>query len=425
MTVSEASFGAGAARKHFRAGLLSRGAELPARAVIDALRAHSLRLGRSLVTRLAARHPVWVSDLIEPVRGAEVPSDPEGFVELVYAELLGRPPDDGGRRYFLEAMRAGMHPSNVVMAVATSEEYRALCRQTSFQPPGGGPRHRRPERYSFLYERSLWMFGGQGDEDFDWLEAAIIGDGYYEHPGVWGFQVDLDKRVMAEIVGSLGPGPVLEIGCANGAVLEGLYEQGIPFVGVDISRMALGLASERVKPHICLGDLLQVDVGEGFGTVFGLDIFEHLNPNRLAKYLSRVASLLTPGGMLFANIPAFGYDEVFGEVFPYYLPGWELDNREGRCFRNLHTDEAGYPIHGHLVWADTRWWEGQFELAGFTRRIEIERALHAKYGEYLRADAPARQSFYVMSLGEPVDELRVIRFISDTPSSALADWAAH
>ena len=394
----------------------------PARAVIGVLRPQSLRLGRSLLTRLAERYPAWVSDLIQPVRGAEAPPDPEGFVDLAYKELLGRPSDDGGRRYYLEMMRRGMEPSRVVMSLATSEEYRARCRQTVFDPAGGGPRHRRPDRYRFLYEQSLWMFEGQGDEDFDWLEAAIIGDRYYEYPGVWGFVVDLDKRVMAEIVGSLCPGPVLEIGCANGAVLEGLYEQGIPFVGVDISRMALEHASERVRPHLRLGDLLDLDVGGGFGAVFGLDIFEHLNPNRLGKYLGRVAELLSPGGLVFANIPAFGADEVFGEVFPYDLPGWDLDNRAGRCFRNIHVDEAGYPLHGHLVWADTRWWEEQFELAGFTRRVAIQRALHAKYGEYLRAESPARQSLYVMSLGEPPDEPGVIRAISDTPSVALANW---
>jgi hypothetical protein len=186
--------------------------------------------------------------------------------------------------------------------------------------------------------------------------------------------------------------------------------------------MALEHASERVRPHLRLGDLLELDVGGGFGTVFGLDIFEHLNPNRLGKYLDRVAELLSPGGMVFANIPAFGPDEVFGEVFPYYLPGWDLDNREGRCFRNIHVDEAGYPLHGHLVWADTRWWEEQFERAGFTRRFAIERALHAKYGEYLRVESPARQSLYVMALGEAPDEPGVIRAISDTPSGALANW---
>jgi hypothetical protein len=48
--------------------------------------------------------------------------------------------------------------------------------------------------------------------------------------------------------------------------------------------------------------------------------------------------------------------------------------------------------------------------------------LHAKYGEYLRAETPARQSLYVMSLGEPPDEPGVIRAISGSPSAALANW---
>jgi hypothetical protein len=53
-----------------------------------------------------------------------------------------------------------------------------------------------------------------------------------------------------------------------------------------------------------------------------------------------------------------------------------------------------------LIWADTRWWVGQFQAAGFRRQTDIEAALHQKYDDYLSMQSPARRSFYVFSLGD-------------------------
>lgn len=125
------------------------------------------------------------------------------------------------------------------------------------------------------------VFAACGPADFDWLEAAILQQGYYELPGVWNFGVDVDKRVMAEIVGTFAPARALEMGCASGAVLECLHDLGILAEGVEISSMALSRASERVRSRIHQGDLLELDMSATYDTVFGLDVFEHLNPNRI------------------------------------------------------------------------------------------------------------------------------------------------
>ena len=355
--------------------------------VRSSLRQGSLSAARSLLARLAARHPVWVEQVLDPVRSDGDAPVADQMLDQVYSQLLGRQPDPNGRLAYQQAMANGVPAFEVVLSVATSDEYRERCRREMLGGVDSWPRHRDPGRFRFLNDQSIWTFEVSTEEDFDWMEESIVGGGYYERPHVWSLDVDLDKRVMAEIVGSLGPGPVLEIGCASGAVLEGLHEQGIPFTGVDISQMAVEHASERVRPHLLHGDLLELDLDRRFATAFGLDIFEHLNPNRLARYLGRMAELMRPGGLLFANIPAFGRDEVFGEIFSYYLPGWTDDSRDGRCFRRIHVDDAGYPINGHLIWADTRWWVQQFELAGFYRRKEIERAIQEKYGAYLGARA--------------------------------------
>jgi SAM-dependent methyltransferase len=384
------------------------------------LRTTSLTLGKAIMRRLATRHPAWVAELVEPVRSTPASDDNEAFVERVYHELLGRPVDRDGRAFYVRALADGLSRADLVLGIAQSEEFRLRCRHAGLGGSGRGPRFRSPERYRYISELSLWTFNVSDPTDFDWIEDAIITDGYYEQPGVWNLEVDTDKRVMAEIVASLSTGRVLEIGCASGAVLEGLYERGLSFEGIDISSMAVARASERVRDHIHEGDVLSVDLPHDFDTVFGLDIFEHLNPNRLADYLERLRSCLVTGGLLFANIPAFGRDAVFGEVFPYYLRGWDGDAAAGRCFRTLHVDDDGYPLHGHLIWADTRWWVERFEAAGFVRAPSVEQALHRKYDEYLKAESPARRSFYVFAAGSLVDEQRVIEVVEASSSRVLS-----
>lgn len=267
---------------------------------------------------------------------------------------------------------------------------------------------------------TLLAFKVSDPSDFDMMERAIIDNGYYEVPHVWPLRVDRDKRVMAEIVASLNQGGrVLEFGCASGAVLEGLALRGLDYVGIDISRMALQQASEAVRSHIRVGDVLTLDLDPGFDTIFGLDIFEHLNPNKLDAYLSRLRTLLSDGGLLFANIPGFGVDEVFGEIFPRYLPEWDTDALAGRPFQYLHVGHDGYPISGHLIWAESSWWVEQFARADLLRRPLIERELHRKYDDYMTLRSPARRSFYVFSAGSCPGESEVARRISASPSLEL------
>lgn len=383
------------------------------------IRTTSVALASAALGRIAARHPSWVRSVL---RSLSSPGDDE-FLEDLYLRLLGRPVDQDGRRYYLNALSNGLDRSEIVLALAESDEYKLRCRRGGNVGSDHGPRAKCPDKYRHIPELGLWTLEVTGPDDFDWIEQRILDDGYYEQPGVWTLEVDTDKRLMAEIAASLSEGRVLELGCASGAVLEGLYERGLSFAGIDISEMAIERASDRVRPHIHHGDILSLELDQQFDTVIGLDIFEHLNPNRLAAYIERVRSYMVDGGLLFTNIPAFGRDEVFGEVFPYYLRGWDADAEAGRCFRTLHVDDDGFPVHGHLVWADTTWWVEQFERAGFSRRPAIEHSLHRKYGDYLRAESPARVSFYVFAAGDVQDEEAVIGRIEGSPSDVLCGTA--
>jgi len=348
------------------------------------------------------------------------------FVEQAYRDILQREADQDGLRFYTGLLRDGQSRMAVWLSLARSEEFAGRLAPRASTP---GIRALRPSCYrSEVDTRTgapLLVFEDPSSAGFDWLESMILEHGYYERPGVWGFEVDVDKRVMAEAVAALDPRTALELGCASGAVLRCLAGLGVEAEGVEISRLAVAKAPPEIQPRIHAGDLLRLDLRGTYDVVFGLDVFEHLNPNRLDEYLARVAAATSAGGYVFANIPAFGADPVFGTVFPFYVAGWEGDAAAGRVFSQVHVDEQGFPLHGHLVWADWAWWVARFERHGLRREREIETALHRRYDAYFDKRSPARRSFFVFSKeGDAARVQALAKRIAAAPSRVLAEHRA-
>jgi hypothetical protein len=343
----------------------------------------------SFFKRLKARlDPIFLSDT--------------DFIDTAFREVLGREADQGGLEFYRGVLRKGVRRNAVFLDIMRSEEFRRTLGPAA-QSSLPNLVVMRPERYRRTLDRStgqsILVFDTVSPADADWLEQAIITHGYYEKPGVWVLDVDFDKRLVAEMLSAFAPRAALELGCAAGAVLECLQELGIEAEGVDISAMAVQRASQRVRERIHQGDILSLDLPKRYDLLFGLDVFEHLNPNKLDACIARLAAVTGDEAFLFCNIPAFGVDPVFGTVFPFYVDGWQDDATAGKPFARLHSDDEGYPIHGHLTWADAAWWTARFERAGFTRDVEIERAFHRKYDGYMEKRSPARRAFFVF--GKP------------------------
>lgn len=332
------------------------------------------------------------------------------FLEEVYRRLLGRGVDPTGRDHYLDYLRQGNSRLSLVLSIVQSEEYtNTLIRENT---PTMSIREERPDQYALvkdIHGRDTLTFQSRRPQDFDWLERKIIDNGYYEKPGVWSYLVTEDKRLHAELVSRFEPRRVLDLGCANGPVMKCLKDLGIDSEGVDVSRLALAKAFPEVRDKIRLGDILGMDFSGRFDFILGLDIYEHLNPNKLPAYVAKLAGLLEDGGFLFCNIPAIGRDSIFGEIFEVYLREWEDDLRQGRLFSVIHADEAGYPYNGHIIGAGSSWWTRQFEAAGLRREDGLERALHDRYDEALTRIHVARKSFFVFS--KSVDPGRLDRIL--------------
>jgi 2-polyprenyl-3-methyl-5-hydroxy-6-metoxy-1,4-benzoquinol methylase len=353
--------------------------------------------GRNDVLLSMVRSEKYVERVAGPIAG-EPYADDEAFLAAVYRHVLHRDPDQEGVRFYGRQLVEDSDRRHVAEALVASDEHVNRVTSELFDLPS--LRQRWPDRYVEAKTKngqSLTALRVPSADWFDRLEAAILENDYYEKPGIWEYSMSRDKRLMAEIVGALKPLTVLEIGCSNGTVLQGLHELGIDVTGLDISPSAVSRADPSIRDRILIGDLLSTELSRGYDVVFGLDVFEHLNPNRLADYVRRVTSLTNPGGFVFTNLPAFGDDPVFGTVFEMDLEEWDQDVANGRHFSLLPVDDHGYPWHGHLVWAHSSWWVAQFESAGLKREPGLEQSLHECYDDYMRVSSPARRSFYVFS----------------------------
>ncbi len=321
------------------------------------------------------------------------------WIDYLYEQVLGRPPDPVGAGDCRAQLEAGRDRRDLARYIIASDEHVNRATAAAWDLPN--LRMKSPERYLELHTsdgNDLLLLRCSRPQDFDWIEARIIGNSYYDKPGVWSFLPSRDKEVMAELISALGPTTVLEIGCSNGTILSCLSDAGVWAEGVDISEAAVARAEPRIRPRIHIGDVLGLDLAQRYDVVFGLDIFEHLNPNRLTSYLAKLSSLIVPGGFLYANIPVYGSDAVFGCAFDKsLLAAWEKDSDSKRPFSLLPVDLQGYPVHGHLILADTDWWVSQFEQSGLTRERELELALHERYDEFWAQTGPGRRLFYLFS----------------------------
>lgn len=343
----------------------------------------------------------------------------EEFLDYIYVRYLGRKPDPAGRDHQLNFLREGHSRAALLVNITDAPEFVFKIVKDHIHPSFHHTyvqlpciKDERPDRYTVIADRSgleSVFFVASSEDDFDWLERKIIGNGYYERPGVWGLLIDGDKRMMADIAAEFEPGAVLDFGCANGAVLKCLKDKGIDGEGVEISAVSLDKAYPEIMDRIRLGDIRNLAFSRMYDLILGLDIFEHLNPNKLSGYLSRLHGLLKDGGYLYANIPAYGRDPVFGEIFKIDFPEWEKDASEKRPFRAVPVDECGYPKNGHIICAAADWWVDRFTETGFRREIDIEHALHRKYDEAMEKFSPARRAYYVFSKNADPERTRAVR----------------
>ncbi len=102
-----------------------------------------------------------------------------------------------------------------------------------------------------------------------------------------------------------GGGPVVDIGCGRGELLEALQEHGLQVVGVEPEPALAAQARERGVPVVeTLGaDYLRGVEDGSLGAVVSFHVVEHLVVDDLVELLELAARKLCPGGVFVAETP--------------------------------------------------------------------------------------------------------------------------
>jgi SAM-dependent methyltransferase len=178
----------------------------------------------------------------------------------------------------------------------------------------------------------------------------------------------------------------LDVGCATGFLVEVLRERGIDAEGCDVSQFAIDHAAPGAVGHVRVANLFAgLPWRDGaFDLVTALEILEHLPPDRVPVALAELRRVC--GGHLYATIPSFGVNRsgadghFEGKVRPERVEHYQLLGPEYAGpvpEEDLAVDAEGQLVEGHLSIASFEWWTEQFERAGFTRCLEVERRVYA------------------------------------------------
>ncbi len=92
------------------------------------------------------------------------------------------------------------------------------------------------------------------------------------------------EAALGEVMRSLKPASVLDVGCGCGRSLEYFVERGVDAHGVEGSALAISRAryADRIRRH----DLEKpLDLGRRFEVVWSFEVAEHIRPERVEVFL--------------------------------------------------------------------------------------------------------------------------------------------
>ncbi|MCU1693084.1 MAG: hypothetical protein JWM64_2175 [Frankiales bacterium] len=137
---------------------------------------------------------------------------------------------------------------------------------------------------------------------------------YYDYMG---YDSEHSKEGLAHYVPYFPRGPVLELACGRGELLELLRDAGVEAEGVDLDEGMVD-AAKAAGLQVSLGDALADLEGrpdDSLQGVFSAHFVEHLEPDVLERMVAESARVLAPGGVFVAATPNTGCVSVMGYDF--------------------------------------------------------------------------------------------------------------
>jgi len=100
-------------------------------------------------------------------------------------------------------------------------------------------------------------------------------------------------------------GPVIDIGCGQGALVRLMRDDGYDAEGVDVSPEQVALAHAAGTGRVCQGDYRETLAARRghYAAVTATDVLEHLDKPAVLDTFGLVAGALAPGGVFVARVP--------------------------------------------------------------------------------------------------------------------------
>jgi SAM-dependent methyltransferase len=322
---------------------------------------------------------------------------PEHVATALYRGILGREPDSGGFRDNLKLLRSGRALERVIRSFITSPEFRSRILE-DYVPVTPLPDLRAsiPGGYETqsVAGAPMTVYLARTDADIALMASLIDRHRFYDRFGVWSPVIDHDKEITAAIVHGLGARSCFELGCFTGSVISLLADAGVSVVGAEVSHLAFAFAQPNIREAMIFGDLLTLDIDRRFDVVLCMDVLEHINPLQLDHHIEKLLSLIDEDGYIYLNAPMWGKDHVFGVFEEPYLDEW-LAVGDQSYWRHWPCDDKGWPVHGHLLWASSDWWERKFRDYGLVRDTAIEQVIHQNLETFFE-QAKGRRCLFVL-----------------------------
>lgn len=177
--------------------------------------------------------------------------------------------------------------------------------------------------------RHFWRCATCGLERIDPPPTLAELEAYYNQSYESGLyklflQEDKMKQLTAEhrlndIRQYAGPGRWLDLGCANGVLVEAARKAGFDAEGIDLSSVAVENGRSKGLP-LHVSTVEDWNPGYQYQTITGFDILEHvLDPLGFTQHIQR---LLAPGGVVILAVPdtASVFARLMGKGWWFYIP---------------------------------------------------------------------------------------------------------
>jgi 2-polyprenyl-3-methyl-5-hydroxy-6-metoxy-1,4-benzoquinol methylase len=113
------------------------------------------------------------------------------------------------------------------------------------------------------------------------------------------------RRDLRPLLPPPGTGPVVDLGCGQGALVGLLHPDGYDAEGIDISPEQVALAAANGVTGVREGDYLSLLAGQPdrYAAVLATDLLEHLTKSEVLATFDAAAAALAPGGVFVARVP--------------------------------------------------------------------------------------------------------------------------